>query len=239
MTSTQLVAVELPTPSKMANLGESVHDAAETVLAVLATLDDSEQSLYDLDELHRRWGAFTKRIDARRRGGSATAQMVERRIEMAMGRLLLNMRGKTWGSLSHGDVWTCRIFARYPEVVEAVIAASTNDAPATRNRCVQAIRWHRYENGDPPTTGRRPRHTPRPDKRTPSRVREGTKLAREVSGDTSHLYAYIRKAQALIGNMNSPADRDAARAIYGALVDAEVYCVVLLRAERRSQRGAA
>jgi hypothetical protein len=220
-----------------ADVGAVLHEAADRVLVMLGRADEST-TITELDELRRRWSGFVAAAAARRLKGSAVAQAVERRIELEIGKRLLNTPRRLAPELTGNDVWTCRTFARYEHVVLDVIAAGTNAEPPTQNRCVTAIRAYRHETGDVAKTGRRARRVPKA-RPASQRAVSGAQIAREVGGNTSVLYGLIRRAQAAHVAITDPANELAHAGIYRGLVEAEAQCVALLQAERvrSEQRG--
>lgn len=212
-----------------ADVGAIVHDAASRVLGLI----DEDSTLDDLADLGRRWDAFVAMVDARRRGGQATAQAVARRIEREMGHRLLRMKASDIPTIHRDDAWMCRTFARFDHVVEDVLSSSTNASPPTRNRCLNAIRYYREQVGDIPVKGRRrTRPTRRPTGVSRPEV-DGADLARQVGGDTSALYSLIRRALK-VHEAIDPASDVVHAAIGRALIEAEAQCVVLLQVERRT-----
>lgn len=214
-----------------ANVGAVLNEAGKRVLAMLDGAGPS-YSVQELDELRRRWCGFVAAASARRLAGTAIAHAVERRIELEIGRRLLTLKVSEVPELPLSEVTTCRLFARYEHVVLDVIERGTNGHPATRNRCMVAIRQYRDAVGDVPKTGRKLRRARKVAASRRPVMADGQAMARLVGGNTSVLYGLIRRAQAACVEINDPASRAALDRVYSALVNAEADCVLLLQAER-------
>jgi hypothetical protein len=215
----------------------AVREASQRILDAVALMDDVEMVV----ELNDQWRAFIGLVDGRRRRSTAQAEATSRRIEMRIGELTI---GRTPPEeLSDYELTTFRMFARWSDIVEQVIAESTNRSPASRNKCIEAIRWHRHQIGDLKSTSprRRPVRTPRDEQRrltaeaihAAMSIAEGAGHRTDESKRMSLVYQRVRQALATLSASPIPADgtRIAAE-LEAALTTAERLTVQLIRLGR-------
>ena len=140
MTVPALPAPSTITPAELAALGAGLVDWCQTV-------DDIAQ----VKDVSARWAAITEYARRTSRDGIAEAEAVLRRLETRIGQLDKSRQGArtdlelcTYGRRSSELHWRTasefRLMAKHPEIVEAVIADSTDANPPSRRKVVGAIR---------------------------------------------------------------------------------------------------
>lgn len=134
----------LPTPNSITPA--EVDGYAEAVERFAADCDD----IHEVREARNKWAAITEYIRRTSRDGVARAEAAERRLEQRIGALLgPPTPGRTPGGMSEGsdisrdDRMEFRQMAEHADIVDAVIAASTDASPPTRNKIRTAIRDHK------------------------------------------------------------------------------------------------
>lgn len=116
-----------------------------------ATLVEWAESVDDVSEVRdaaAKWGAITEYVRRASREGVADAVAVLRRLQQRVGELLppavvgshhsVAIEGAE--ELSKDDRHDFRLMAEHPDIVEQVIAASTDTDPASRRKVIRAIR---------------------------------------------------------------------------------------------------
>lgn len=216
-----------------ADLAETIRDAASRVLEYLDPMTD----IPSVVDLRVRWEAFVSLVNDRRRRSTARAEEVARRIELRIGELVEDKKASEVRQLTANEVTVFRTMWRFRDVVEEVISRSTNAAPATRNRVMTTIRWHRTQLGE--MKHRKSVRVP-PDARQLTLARamaiieqeENQALARSVGGDASVVYQRIRQALAVLGQMPPDGAFSVRAELLSILTTAEKYAVELLREQR-------
>jgi hypothetical protein len=145
----------LPTPNSITPA--QVDGLAATVEEFAAGCDD----IHEVREARNKWAAITEYIRRTSRDGVARAETAERRLEQRIGVLLGAMRAS--GELSTPgrpsatfegsrvsdigmvpfDASEFVAMAEHADIVDAVIASSTDASPPTRNKVRTAIRDHK------------------------------------------------------------------------------------------------
>jgi hypothetical protein len=123
-----------------------VDDYAAQVEVYAEATDD----VHEVRDLRNKWGAITEYIRRTSRQGVARAEAAERKLEVRIGVLLgpreVGGRGKPSiapEGLSADARSEFRLMADHADVVEAVIASSSDESPPSRRKVVNAIRSHR------------------------------------------------------------------------------------------------
>lgn len=215
MSALAVIPATLP---NTADIGDLVRS---TAIRALEALDDAETP-EEVNSLRKQWEAFVLLADVKRRRSTAQAAAVSRMMEVRLGEMLsppagvevqrtINAprQGSNWRTpkvegITKNEIWLFRSMWEHREVVEDVIAHATNSAPATRNRVVEAIRWHRMNTGDIKRTApiknkpKIPRHVRDRVSRFDKNVSDGFTSSQVMDGDLSVVYQRIRQAQATL-----------------------------------------
>lgn len=227
-------ALVLPDVRGTADISPAVNEACEQVVALIADMTDANS----VNDVRRKWEAFMRLVDVRRRRSTAKAHAASRIIETHLGRLILDQPAPD--SLTSSEVSEMRLMARYSHVVDRIIAEATNGSPATRNRCIKAIRAERMSNGELRPTRRdkdieaaRAAMIRRNRKFMAAAERiERDELARAGTGDLSVAYQRVRQALVAMSSLPDVVDVRLESAAAEALTVAEGHIVSLLRRQR-------
>jgi hypothetical protein len=131
----------LPSPQSV-----SPADLADYGASIVAWADQTD-SVTEVREATSKWAAITEYVRRTSRDGIAEAEAVLRRLEVRVGKLLgpaeVGGRGKvstTSDTFSRDERSDLRALADHEDVVEQVIAESTDQSPPSRNKVLGAIR---------------------------------------------------------------------------------------------------
>jgi hypothetical protein len=225
MTDLEVARSQVPS---VRDVGAFVHSTAQRALEILA----ESETVEEVETIRKQWEAFVMLADVKRRRSNAQAAAVSRMIELKLGELL--EREEIPDGMTSYEVTIFRLMYRYRDITEDVIAHATNAAPASRNRVLMAIRWHRSSVGELKRTA--------PIKKRPSRPKHITDqiwdnkeapgqidTTQQRDGDISVVYQRIRQAQSTLAGCHSGFKTEI---LAGILVNAEALAVEIIRDAR-------